>query len=776
MKRIELPKIGQEAHESLPGWDSLRLGSPWRETIAALAPDSTPSEIQIKAIEAGLLTSRRNLLISAPTNSGKSLLAYLAMLQGALKGQRALLLEPLRAISQEKHDELVHLAAQLAPVLGRSLKVTITTGDYRLDEEALQSPPPDEGELVIATPERIEAILRQPDADAWLQSLGTVVVDEAHMLGDPMRGASLEYVVTTLRCQAAPPRFILMSATLGETATLERWLDPADAVISSVRRPALRRFLGLIEKGDDAAAELQDTVRRILQEPGTSVLIFVYQTAWTATLAKALTTFLGDLAGTSGVLCYHSRLSSATRATVRAQFQNGTSRCVVTTAALAMGVNLPATHVIVRDTTTGPGSPLSTGTLLQMMGRAGRGTTPGEAIILLQDGREPDVTRLSEELTATTIPALRSALVSSDTFGNRREPPLAETLLALLCRKPDDGFTMETIEQFLRNSMNGEDAIDGCRHTLRWLSGGERLLAHEQDGVWKATRLGQAAIRGSLPLPMACGIASLMRDIMSVDPTDAILRHMSKLDLLLVMELLASRPMLRKTFSEKLSEQIDQFTDKEETKSIVFQKWVRGAAGFSQAQEIMGSLQCGGEQPNKPDHCRKTAYTAMLRVIVLWQRANGALTSDIERRWDLRDLDEIQEQWRDDRLFLLSAMLPLMDVRCFYFHLKESCEASPDRITHVKRALQRLRAMILQLMNQVGWCSPLGSLFCRMRSTLPKGKGGSPAKATMLTLEAAGITSAQMLTTLTTDDYVALGIRKDLAAQINSFATRARRR
>jgi len=242
------------------------------------------------------------------------------------------------------------------------------------------------------------------------------------------------------------------------------------------------------------------------------------------------------------------------------------------------------------------------------------------------------------------------------------------------------------------------------------------------------------------------------------------------------MELLASRPMLRKTFSEKLSEQIDQFTDKEETKSIVFQKWVRGAAGFSQAQEIMGSLQCGGEQPNKPDHCRKTAYTAMLRVIVLWQRANGALTSDIERRWDLRDLDEIQEQWRDDRLFLLSAMLPLMDVRCFYFHLKESCEASPDRITHVKRALQRLRAMILQLMNQVGWCSPLGSLFCRMRSTLPKGKGGSPAKATMLTLEAAGITSAQMLTTLTTDDYVALGIRKDLAAQINSFATRARRR
>jgi hypothetical protein len=411
-----------------------------------------------------------------------------------------------------------------------------------------------------------------------------------------------------------------------------------------------------------------------------------------------------------------------------------------------------------------------------MMGRAGRGNKPGEAIIFLQDGREPDANQLSAQLTATTIPALRSALISSDTHGSRREPPLAETLLALLCRKPDDGFSMEAIEQFLRNSMNGEETLEGCRHTLRWLSSGDRLLAHEQDGVWKATRLGQAAIRGSLPLPMACGIASLLRDLMSVDPTDGILLHLSKLDLLLVTELLASRPMIRKTFSEKLSEQIDLYTAKEETKSIIFQKWIHGAAGFSQAQEIMGSLQCGGEQPSKPDHCRKAAYIAMLRVIVLWQRAHGALTSDLERRWDVRDLDEIQEQWRDDRLFLLSAMIPLMDVRCFYFHLKETCEASPERIDNLKRALKQLRAMILQLMNQIGWCSPLGSLFCRMRGSLPKGKGGSPAKATMLTLEAAGITATQMINTLNTDDYVALGIRKDLAAQIHSFATRARRR
>ena len=119
-------------------------------------------------------------------------------------------------------------------------------------------------------------------------------------------------------------------------------------------------------------------------------------------------------------------------------------------------------------------------------------------------------------------------------------------------------------------------------------------------------------------------------------------------------------------------------------------------------------------------------------------------------------------------------MLPLMDVRCFYFHLRESCEASPERITHVKRALQRLRAMILQPMNQVGWCGPLGRIFCRMRRQSPKGKGASPAEATLQKLEDAGITSEKQLAALTLDDYLRLGIRCDLATQISAYCLRFR--
>ncbi len=70
-------------------WTDLPLGEPWLQVIGQLVPGSFPSDIQVKVIrDGGLLTSRRNLLIAGPTNSGKSLLAYLALLRGVLTGGR----------------------------------------------------------------------------------------------------------------------------------------------------------------------------------------------------------------------------------------------------------------------------------------------------------------------------------------------------------------------------------------------------------------------------------------------------------------------------------------------------------------------------------------------------------------------------------------------------------------------------------------------------------------------------------------------------------------
>ncbi len=116
------------------GWDDLGLSHPWRTVVEELAPDSEPSEIQVLAIrDGGLLHSRRNMVVAGPTNSGKSLLASLTLLQGARTGRRTLLLEPLRAIAQEKWEELNALTNRMQADFGRKIAVEITTGDYRLN-------------------------------------------------------------------------------------------------------------------------------------------------------------------------------------------------------------------------------------------------------------------------------------------------------------------------------------------------------------------------------------------------------------------------------------------------------------------------------------------------------------------------------------------------------------------------------------------------------------------------------------------------------------------
>ena len=372
-------------------------------------------------------------------------------------------------------------------------------------------------------------------------------------------------------------------------------------------------------------------------------------------------------------------MSSATKAVVRRQTQEGSTRCVVSTAALAMGVNLPATHVIVRDLSYGPGQPLPVGALQQMTGRAGRGSRPGQAYLILKPGDTRDLQEFRQQLETNQVQTLRSVFLTNEGNGSGKggEPPLAKTVLSFLARRPDEKLKTAEVEKFISHTMNGAEVVNECLPALSWLGSASNLLAFEEDGEWISTRLGQAAVRGSLPLKTASGVAQLLRDLMSIDEKDEMLLRFGPLDILLLTELMTNRPVLRKPFSEAMAVQVDDWASRDETKSVLFQSWIRGQKGFSKASEILGSLgiDLGSKATSKDDAARKFGYQAMLRAIMLWQRAHGSLPADLERRWKVGDLDEIQEPWRDDRLFLLGAMRNLWDIRCFFFHLKEDCLA-----------------------------------------------------------------------------------------------------
>src|SRR5262245_9704219 len=183
MKRIDAGKSGTNQPRSMLSWADLRLSLEWKKAIDKLAPGHSPREIQSIALEKErVLEHRRNLIISAPTNSGKSLIGFLVLLETIQRGRRAVLLEPLRALAREKYEELEAVAPKISKIFGGQITVRISTGDYRIESETFSDPPSDYGELVIATPERFEAILRNSDNEKWISTIGAVCIDEAHLI------------------------------------------------------------------------------------------------------------------------------------------------------------------------------------------------------------------------------------------------------------------------------------------------------------------------------------------------------------------------------------------------------------------------------------------------------------------------------------------------------------------------------------------------------------------------------------------------------------------
>lgn len=622
MELIDLGPLGTDVPPSVPSWDTLILSPKWREVVRCLVPEGIPTDVQALGLgKFQLLAGRRNVIVSAPTNSGKTLLGYLVLLDALNQGRRALLLEPLRAIAQEKFSELTAKAKALEPILGRQIEVVISTGDYRIDEELMEAPPPSHGQLVIATPERLEAILRNPEYQTWVDSLGAVCVDEAHLISSPRRGPSLEFVLTTLLQSANPPRVALLSATFQITDSALRWLDPCDFVHSAIRTPSVQRFVARLDAAEEANDFICNHAAEVLKEPANSLLVFVYRTSDANTLAKRITDQLGPRSGARGAQAYHSRMPLDRRESVRSAYLAGESRCVVASTALAAGVNLPTTHLIVRDLSFFGSGPVPIDQLIQMSGRAGRGQTQGHVMFV----HRPNDLRKPEELIQELREARLPGLVSSFTLrpsgrhqngDNSNTPRAAELILSLLARAGDSGYTEEKLRSFVAHSLAGQDLVAEVKPALQWLGDSSRLLAHKRDdGAFIATSLGLASSRSSLPLGFAAGFGQLIRDLLSLAGDHDVLPAWSPLDHLLVVELLAERTYSIRRFSADLREQLEVWAESgSNPKSILYNTWIRGDATHSKAIELMGSLgtPLGERQSSKSDEAWKRSHEAYL--------------------------------------------------------------------------------------------------------------------------------------------------------------------
>lgn len=777
MKRFDAG-CSEPIPEPLESQAEHRLNGRWSAIVEAFLQGRPLRPIQRKALlDARILESRQHLVISAPTNSGKSLIGHLLLLDAVMQGRRAVLLEPLRALAQEQADELTERLASLGPsVLASVPKIRISTGDYRLESEFLSDAPPSEGEIIVATPERLDAIMRDPSHDAWIQSIGTVVVDEAHLLGDARRGPTLELLVATMLSLQVPPRIALLSATIGCPEALGEWLRPCQIISSNARTP-LWKEVWQLENGEQADEILCLALREALEDPSNVALVFVYRREAAEALARKLSVSYGiPSAG------YHSGQSAAERARIRAEYLAGRYRCVVTTTALAMGVNLPATHVFVRDTTFFGHGDLTTAELIQILGRAGRGDRAGRGVVLLRPNDSWAPEQLAAALRGEVLPPLQSSFAecSRDGRGSSRDRgeeitiSAAALVAACLARRADQGLSTDDLTSLLGNTLGGRALVSRLEPAIRWLSSPTRVIAYrDEQGRYHLTALGRAGVRAMLPLPYIAGVGQLVRDLLSLDPQAKLLGRWTTLDHLFLASLLSDRSPHLRRFSESLANQIDGWLESRPAgeKSLLFVEWVMGTEETTKADELWGSL---GLAKSAAGVARKRAYMAMLSAAILDERSRGASLEDLERRWCLSGLEGVEESWRDTVIWLLSGHVALFEVRAFYHHLRESCSASHEQIRAVKQVLGRMRRQAYDLMERLKYCSPLGPIMRGVRQTLRR-EGPSVGVGTIRKLEAAGFTSLHDLAHADIETLCAAGVQRRFAKQILAYVRRRQR-
>ena len=179
-----------------------------------------PDPFQTEAFDA--LDDGSSVLVSAPTGSGKTLVAAYAVDRALATGGKAFYTTPLKALSNQKF-------AELSAAHG-SERVGLLTGDIARRAEA---------PVVVMTTEVLRNMLLA--GSELLDGLRTVVLDEVHYLQDPYRGAVWEEVLVL-----CPPTvtFVCLSATVSNASELGDWLTSVrgpTAVVVERRRPVVLR-------------------------------------------------------------------------------------------------------------------------------------------------------------------------------------------------------------------------------------------------------------------------------------------------------------------------------------------------------------------------------------------------------------------------------------------------------------------------------------------------------------------------------------------------------
>ncbi|KAK0742728.1 hypothetical protein B0T18DRAFT_293491, partial [Schizothecium vesticola] len=377
------------------------------ERFRAVFPFEHFNAVQSKCFEKAYNTTD-NVVVSAPTGSGKTVVLELAICKLALdrgnENFKIVYQAPTKALCSERardwERKFSHMSLKCAELIGDTSQVEMR----RVGEAS----------IIVTTPEKWDSITRKwHDHQRLLQMVELFLIDEVHILKD-VRGATLEAVVSRMKTIGANIRFVALSATIPNSKDIATWLGrsqtnphvPAHREIfdESFRPVKLEMFVyGFNASGNNNFAFdsfLDSKLPALISEHSSRkpILVFCFTRKSCETTAGLLANYMsGHSSGEAlwplpqvaipvinqqlketvrcGVAFHHAGLDIQDRVAIETAFLKGQVGVICCTSTLAVGVNLPCHTVILKGTVCFADDKMqefSDLEVMQMLGRAGR--------------------------------------------------------------------------------------------------------------------------------------------------------------------------------------------------------------------------------------------------------------------------------------------------------------------------------------------------------------------------------------------------------------------
>lgn len=359
---------------------------------------------EAQAMAVPLIHARRNVVVSSPTGSGKTLTAFLSILNELIlkagKGELedriyAVYVSPLKALANDINENLLKPLAEIDQLFRAKgleppeVKVAVRTGDTLPSERQKQSRSPPH--IFITTPESLSLVLTTPVFSRKFGGVEYVIVDEVHEVCDSKRGVALSVSLERLQaCCKKDFTRIGLSATVAPLDQVAQYLvglrdgEPREVSIVEVFRQRDLDLKVLCPANDMTSlsfevvnSKMYDMLKEMVLQHKTT-LVFTN----TRSGAESVVYKLKER-GIENIGTHHGSLSRETRLEVENALRSGQLQVVVSSTSLELGIDIGYIDLVVQI-----GSPKSVAKGLQRIGRAGHrygGTSKGRIVVFEMD-------------------------------------------------------------------------------------------------------------------------------------------------------------------------------------------------------------------------------------------------------------------------------------------------------------------------------------------------------------------------------------------------------